>query len=100
MKNLRVRCGEICLKLGLTPDKVVGHRELKGTGWTMFKGSKKLRKTCPGNRVDLDFLRENIAKYMQARLGVLDCYKGKIDGSFGPKSKQAFSEYLSRERNV
>ena len=54
MTALHVRCGELCFKFGLTPKSVVGHRELKGTGWNFFKGSKVLRKTCPGINVDFD----------------------------------------------
>jgi len=94
---LEVRCGEICLNLGLTPDKVVGHRELKGTGWFMSKGSKKLRKTCPGIRVDLDRVRRNIGRYMQIILGTHGFYTGQVDGLFGSQSKKAFSLYLSQE---
>ena len=99
LHTLETRCGEICLKLGLTPDKVVGHRELKGTGWTMFKGSKRLRKTCPGIKVDLKLVRRNVARYMQVVLGADGFYTGTVDGLFGPKSKQAFSAYLSEVNN-
>jgi len=97
LRALEMRCGEICLNLGLTPDRVVGHRELKGTGWTMFKGSKRLRKTCPGIRVDLDKVRRNVARYMQIVLGADGFYTGGIDGLFGPKSIRAFDLYLSVE---
>jgi len=97
LHTLEVRCGQICLNLGLTPDKVVGHRELKGTGWTMFKGSKRLRKTCPGIRVDLDKVRRNVARYMQIILGANGFYIGKVDGLFGPQSDKAFKLYLSQE---
>ncbi|MAG39524.1 hypothetical protein CMI41_00970 [Candidatus Pacearchaeota archaeon] len=97
LHTLEVRCGQICLNLGLTPDKVVGHRELKGTGWTMFKGSKRLRKTCPGKKVDLDKVRRNVARFMQIVLGANGLYTGKVDGLFGPKSNKAFQLYLSQE---
>jgi len=97
LHTLETRCGDICLKFGLTPDKVVGHRELKGTGWTMFKGSKRLRKTCPGLKVDLDIVRRNVARYMQIVLGAGGFYTGKVDGLFGPQSNKAFRLYLSQE---
>lgn len=85
---------EICLFLGVTPDKVVGHRELKGTGWFWRKGHKKLRKTCPGLKINLDTMREMIAKEMQETLAYEGYYTGKIDGIFGTKSKQALQESL------
>lgn len=97
LRALEARCGEICLDLGLIPDKVVGHRELKGTGWTMFNGSKRLRKTCPGMRVDLDEVRCNVAKHMQVVLGANGIYTGRVDGLFGPKSTQALTVYNSLE---
>lgn len=89
MRSLQTRLGDICLRLGLTPDKVVGHRELKGTGWIPGKGSRKYRKTCPGMKVDLDKLRTNVAKYMQILLKCKGLYEGKVDGDFGPKSRAA-----------
>ena len=98
LKTLQTRCGDICLQLGLTPDKVVGHRELKGTGWFFSKGSKRLRKTCPGLKVDLDLLRHNIASYMQIVLKMHGVYSGKIDGQFGSMSRSSFTEYLQRNK--
>ena len=80
------------------PDSVVGHRELKGTGWVLFKGSKKLRKTCPGIHVDLDLLRTNVSKYMQIVLGINDFYHGSIDGIFGPNSNKALTLYKTSEK--
>lgn len=93
MKTLQCRCGQLCLKYGLTPDKVVGHRELKGTGWFWSKGSKKLRKTCPGMNVDLDKLRIGVAKYMQIMLKMKGFYTGRVDGVFGKGSKAALEKY-------
>jgi hypothetical protein len=91
LKALQTRCGDLCLRFRLTPDNVVGHRELKGTGWLWFKGSKRLRKTCPGKKVDLDLLRLNVATYMQVVLKLKGLYKGEIDGIFGPLSKAALN---------
>ncbi len=71
LKNAQCHIGDLCLKYGLTPDKVKGHRELKGTGWEMIRGRKRLLKTCPGMSVDLHKLRTNIAKYMQIKLSYL-----------------------------
>jgi len=89
LKIVQIRCGDICLELGLTPENVVGHRELFGTGWSWQNGSKRLRKSCPGKRVDLDILRKNIALYMQIKLKLAGYYSGIIDGDFGPLSKAA-----------
>ena len=93
LKSLQTRCGDICLELGLTPDKVVGHRELKTTGWVFFKGSRILRKTCPGMLLDLNKLRWNVAAYMQIKLKVKGLYSGKIDGIFYGKSQKALREW-------
>jgi hypothetical protein len=97
MTALHVRCGEMCLDFGLTPDKVIGHRELKGTGWFIFKGSRRLRKTCPGINVDLELMRKNIARYMQIVLGTNGFYTEAIDGIFGTKSKEALTSYRISE---
>lgn len=97
LKIVQTRCGDICLELGLTPDVVKGHRELEGTGWFWEKGSRRLRKTCPGKKVDLDLLRKNVAMYMQVKLLMAGLYKGKIDGDFGPKSKAALEAYRVQE---
>lgn len=94
IKSLQCHCGDLCLKFGLTPDKVVGHRELKGTGWIPGKfGSKRLRKTCPGPLVNLDELRLNISKYIQVKLQMTGEYTGDIDGQFGDRSIAAFKRY-------
>ena len=99
MTALHVRCGELCLDFNLTPDKVVGHRELKGTGWVIFKGSKTLRKTCPGINVDLELMRYDISRYMQIVLGTNGFYTAAVDGIFGPKSKEALNSYRVSENS-
>lgn len=97
IKSLRARCGALCLKFGLTPDRVFGHRELKGTGWIPGKyGSKRLRKTCPGLQVDMDDLRLWTTKYMQIMLKGYGLYEGKVDGAWGPKSQAALNEWKSK----
>jgi len=75
----------VCLQLKLTPDQVVGHRELPGTGFDPKTG--KLRKECPGMLVDMTKFRFEVAKSMQKTLGVV------VDGMFGPKSKKALLSY-------
>ena len=85
------RCGTLCLAFGITPDQVVGHRELKFTGWSWFKGSKVRRKTCPGMKIDLDLFRSRVAAYMQAKMAVEGLYTDKVDGNFGKNSKKALA---------
>lgn len=98
LKALTAHCGKLCLKFGLTPDRVFGHRELKGTGWFRNKyGSKRLRKTCPGLKVDLDKVRKAVAEYMQIYLRIQGYYKGKIDGDFGKNSRKALKAFLNRK---
>jgi len=95
LKTLQCHLGKLCLRFGLTPDRVFGHRELKGTGWFLSKnGSKRLRKTCPGLQVDLDQLRRNVAIYMQLILKIKKYYTATIDGIFGKKSRAALAAYL------
>lgn len=93
LKALQTRCGDLCLKYGILPKNVVGHRELFGTGWFWKKGSKRLRKSCPGKRVDLDQLRFNISLYVQIHLKIAKLYDGKLDGKIGKKSQKALKEY-------
>lgn len=94
LKTCYDHCADLCLYLRLTPDNIVGHRELSGTGFNIFKGSKVLRKTCPGLKVDLDLMRVEVAKRMQKKLKDKGLYQGDIDGSFGPGSKVALSKYV------
>lgn len=82
------------LSYGIGPNRVFGHRELKGTGWFFLNGHKRLRKSCPGLKVDLDLIRTNVTKYMQCIFTFKGLYRDKIDGVFGPKSWAAFVEYL------
>lgn len=96
LKSLQTHCGDLCLKYSIEPKNVVGHRELFGTGWFWQKGSRRLRKSCPGKRVDLDLLRHNVATYMQIRLKMKGLYKGAIDGDFGKKSIEALALYKEK----
>jgi len=94
LKALQCHLGKRCLEFGLTPDKVVGHRELEGTGYKIdSKGRKRLQKTCPGMQTDLDLLRTNVATYMQLVLKMHQHYEGRIDGDFGPKSRAALAKF-------
>ena len=46
LRALETLVAKRCLEFGLTPDKVYGHRELKGTGYIIdSKGRKRLQKT-------------------------------------------------------
>ena len=98
LKALVSHCGKLCLRFNLTPDRVLGHRELFGTGWFRNKhGSKRLRKTCPGLKINLDVLRKNIAEYMQIYLRLTGLYRGKIDGDFGHNSRKALDALKERK---
>lgn len=94
MNKLRKVLCYLCLEEGVPPTCIYGHRELKGTGWTLHKGSKRLRKTCPGFAVDLDELRFNAIIDVQLILKTLGYYTSKVDGKWGPKSEAAFILYL------
>lgn len=84
----------LCLQYYLTPDRVVGHRELKGTGFIeSATGRKRLLKTCPGLKLDLDEVRYTVSGYMQLVLKEHGFYDGIIDCDFGPKSKKALKDF-------
>jgi hypothetical protein len=99
LKTLYLRCSNILFKLGLPPtrDHLCGHRELRWTGWFWSKGSKKLRKTCPGLEIDLDDVRKNVAKYMQLVLKAKKLYMDRIDGIWGVKSQYGLDKYLIKD---
>ncbi|MBD3348798.1 MAG: hypothetical protein GF400_06340 [Candidatus Eisenbacteria bacterium] len=56
---------DVCLmltrQLGLPPDRVLGHRELEGTGYTVEDGNPVLRKECPGLAIDMPGFRAAVA---------------------------------------
>jgi N-acetyl-anhydromuramyl-L-alanine amidase AmpD len=82
---------QLCIHEGVPPNKIFGHRELYGTGWFNDKGSKRLRKTCPGMAVDMDRLRQRVTIALQTELQRLGLYGGDIDGNFGKMSKGALT---------
>jgi hypothetical protein len=82
--------GDLCLQLKVEPKKVVGHRELPGTGYLIINGKKQLKKTCPGMLVDLDNMRTDVAKDIQKKLAAKNLYNGSIDGVFGIKTRTGF----------
>lgn len=96
LKSLYKHLGWLCLDRGISPKEIYGHRELKGTGWIFSKGSRVLRKSCPGMLVDLDFMRAQAAKALQLNLKANNLYQnGRIDGDTGPKTMAALREYHS-----
>lgn len=85
---------DLCKKFRIPPTEIYGHRELIGTGFILFKGHKRLRKTCPGMSVDLDELRETIILRLQQEMLDHGFYKGIVDGHWGNKSKLGFQKLL------
>lgn len=61
-------CAALAAELGLPPDRVLGHRELLGTGYVLEDGKSVQRKECPGLVVDMDEFRQTVASAME-RLG-------------------------------
>ena len=82
---------QLCIHENVSPQKIFGHRELKGTGWFNDKGSKRLRKTCPGMALDMKELRSRVTWKLQETLKDLGEYKGDVDGDFGSMSKSALA---------
>lgn len=88
----------LALKYRITPDSLHlrGHRELKGTGYIVRAGHKRLKKTCPGLLINLDNMRVKIGRTMQKIMKNELYYDGEIDGIFGPRSLAALSGYGRR----
>lgn len=86
---------KLALMLRVVPDSlhIRGHRELRGTGYLIRNGHKRLKKTCPGLLINLDTVRVKVAKLMQLELKRKSLYKGGIDGIFGPNSMAALDKY-------
>ena len=86
-------CAYLCLTHKIYPSKntVLGHSELLGSGfiWVNADHTKRaLMKTCPGLTIDLDEFRLNVVKFIQSFFNLSE------DGIFGPKSKEAFDNYI------
>lgn len=96
VKLTQCHAAELCLRFGLAPDRVFGHRELRGTGWDWIRGRKRLLKSCPGIKVNMITMRYNIAMYMQIKLKMSGVYDGKLDGDFGKRSKAALNKYKGK----
>jgi N-acetylmuramoyl-L-alanine amidase len=58
-------CAMLAIDLGLSPDRVVGHRELEGTGYVIANGERIERKECPGKAVDMDAFRRVVAEIIE-----------------------------------
>ena len=57
-------CAALALEYGLQADRVLGHRELEGTGYVVEDGHEVQRKECPGLAVDMDEFRRHVASVM------------------------------------
>jgi N-acetyl-anhydromuramyl-L-alanine amidase AmpD len=89
----------LCLELKIDPDNIRGHRELRGTGYKIVNGVKKLRKPCPGMLVNMDALRNIIARGVQTVLKTTGYYNRRVDGIFGPLSEKALKQYHEKNQS-
>jgi N-acetyl-anhydromuramyl-L-alanine amidase AmpD len=62
-------CASLALEFGLSPERVLGHRELEGTGYVMEDGRRIARKECPGAAVDMDAFRRMVTGLMESTAG-------------------------------
>jgi len=58
-------CAWLAADLGLSWERVLGHRELEGTGYVLEGGVRVQRKECPGRAVDMDEFRRRVASAME-----------------------------------
>ncbi len=57
-------CAQLVLDLGLDERRVLGHRELEGTGSVASEGHMVQRKECPGMSIEMDRFRRMVADAM------------------------------------
>jgi N-acetyl-anhydromuramyl-L-alanine amidase AmpD len=62
-------CASLALELGLGPERVMGHRELEGTGYVIEDGRRVERKECPGAAVDMDEFRRTVSALVESAAG-------------------------------
>jgi N-acetyl-anhydromuramyl-L-alanine amidase AmpD len=58
-------CADLVRELGLEPRRVLGHRELEGTGVVVEGGRMVQRKECPGKAIDMDRFRRMVADALE-----------------------------------
>lgn len=58
-------CAWLAAGLGLSSARVLGHRELEGTGYVFEGGVRVQRKECPGRGVDMDEFRRMVGSAMK-----------------------------------
>lgn len=58
-------CAALARNLGLSAERVMGHRELEGTGYVVENGQRIQRKECPGRAVDMEAFRRAVAALME-----------------------------------
>jgi N-acetyl-anhydromuramyl-L-alanine amidase AmpD len=101
-KTLIEHCVTLCLYMKILPKNVIGHREVPGMCIILGNGSKKYKKECPGMKIDLDKMRNEISCRLQRRLWSEELYNGKIDGIFGIESinaLKAFNPFNNKQIN-
>jgi hypothetical protein len=58
-------CAHLAARFGLSAERVMGHRELEGTGYVEEGGERLLRKECPGMAIDMDAVRERVRTLLE-----------------------------------
>jgi N-acetyl-anhydromuramyl-L-alanine amidase AmpD len=58
-------CASLARDLNLPADRVLGHRELEGTGYSVEDGRVVQRKECPGKAIDMDLFRRWVADELE-----------------------------------
>ncbi|MBD3368464.1 MAG: HAD hydrolase-like protein [Candidatus Eisenbacteria bacterium] len=66
-------CAHLVSRFGLSPDRVLAHRELEGTGFVVEDGRSVQRKECPGMRIDMDAFRDRVREHLEGSGDVEVC---------------------------
>jgi len=61
-------CARVARELGLDASRVLGHRELEGTGYVVERGEHVQRKACPGMMIDMNAFRAHVGRLLEQRL--------------------------------
>jgi N-acetyl-anhydromuramyl-L-alanine amidase AmpD len=58
-------CAMLARDLGLPASRVLGHRELEGTGYVIEDGVRIERKQCPGLAIDMEAFRRAVERALE-----------------------------------
>jgi len=89
----------LCLYLNISPENVIGHREVPGMFTILGNGSKKYKKVCPGMGLNLDKMRQELTARIQRRLSCENLYTGIISTNTNKQMKESMNLFIDQVRH-